>query len=87
MVLEPVLREVLTIAQQIVTNELPPNRGAAAIWRVLAEEDGEYPDELRVFVGLASEWQDNPDHRDAYAEDIRDEARSLIERHRSAEHS
>lgn len=87
MVLEPVLREVLTIAQRIVKNELPPYRGAAAIWRVLAEEEGGYPDELRVFVGLASEWQDNPKHRDAYAEDIRDEARALIERHGSPEPS
>lgn len=81
MVREPVLHEVLGVARQIVHNEVSPYKGAAAIWRVIAEEEGEYPRELRVFVGLASEWQDQPDYRDAYEQDIREEAQLLLEHH------
>lgn len=81
LVSEPVLREILAIAQRIVRGEITPYKGAAAIWSILAEEGNEYPEELRVFVGLASEWEDQPDHRDAYGEDIREEAQLLLERH------
>lgn len=81
MVREPLLREVLAVARKIVQNEVSPYQGAAAIWSALAEEEGEYPKELRVFVGLASEWQDQPDYRDAYEQDILDEAQLLLEHH------
>ena len=81
MVREPVLRAVLRIAGQIVHNEISPYEGAAGIWGVLAEMEGEYHEEFRIFVGLASEWQDQPDHRDAYEADIREEAQALLQRH------
>ncbi|MCP9492019.1 MAG: hypothetical protein MSC31_19410 [Solirubrobacteraceae bacterium MAG38_C4-C5] len=76
------IAEVLAIAEQIVRGDVEPYRGAAAIWARMAEEEGEYRDDLRVFVGLASEWQDHPHHRDALDGDIRDEARQLVERAR-----
>lgn len=78
---EPVFQEILSIAQKIVGEEIEPYKGAAAIWGLLAEEGCGYPEELRTFVGLASEWQDQPDHRDAYEADIVDEARLVLERH------
>jgi hypothetical protein len=45
----------------------------------MAEDDTEYPQELRVFVGLASQWKDRPEHRAALDADIREEARRVIE--------
>lgn len=76
----------ITIAQQILRGDVEPYQGAAAIWRQMAEDDAEYPAELRVFVGLASEWQDHPEHREALDNDIRDEARQLADRHRLQNH-
>ncbi len=34
---------------------------------------------LSVFAGLASEWEDDLVHRRDYEEDIRDEAKDLVE--------
>jgi hypothetical protein len=87
LVRESVLQKVLTIAREIVREEVSPYKGAAAIWSVLAEEEGEYPEDFRVFVGLASEWQDQPDHREAYEKDILEEAQLLLERHGSSDRS
>ena len=77
---DPLMQEALRVAEQIVRGDVEPYPGAAAIWGRMAEENGEYREELRVFVGLASEWQDHPEHRDALDGDIRDEARQLVER-------
>jgi len=77
---EPTDPAVLAIADQILTGEITPYRGAAEIWAALAEEPGEYPEHLKAFVGLASEWQDHPEQRDDLDAYIRDEARLLISR-------
>ena len=71
--------DVVVFARDIVVGKVDPYRGAAAIWARMAEDDEEYPQELRVFVGLASEWQDHPEHRAALDADIREEARRVIE--------
>jgi hypothetical protein len=72
-------------AAKIVSGTMTPYKGAAAIWAALAEEPGEYPEELRIFVGLASEWQDHPEHRSSLDDDILDEARKLLARDRPTE--
>jgi hypothetical protein len=41
-------------------------------------------DEFRVFVGMVSEIQDHAEHEAAYTADIREEAKSALERHPSA---
>ena len=51
--------EVREILQNVVDGEVEPDRGAAAIWAQLAEEPSEYPEELRIFVGLISECSDS----------------------------
>lgn len=74
-----VMDRAVEVARDILLEKIDPYRGAAAIWARMAEEDEEYPDSLRVFVGLASEWQDHPEHRDALEADIRDEARRIVD--------
>ena len=71
--------DVLAVADDIVLDRVEPYRGAAAIWARMAEEEADYPEALRVFVGLASEWQDHPEHRPALEADIREEAERVIE--------
>jgi len=73
------MADVLALASDIVLDRVQPYRGAAAVWARMAEEDEESPEVLRVFVGLASEWQDHPAHRSALDADIREEAQRLIE--------
>ncbi|HEY1861324.1 MAG TPA: hypothetical protein VGG61_13265, partial [Gemmataceae bacterium] len=66
-------------AREIIAGELSPYEGARKIWWELANE----PDSdrsLLIFVGLASEWEDVPQHRSQYETDIIDEARRLLER-------
>jgi hypothetical protein len=77
---DAVLREVLATARRIVACEVSPYRGAAHIWRLIAEQDYRGFEDLRIWAGLASEWQEHPEHRDALDADIRDEAQLLLDR-------
>jgi hypothetical protein len=55
------------------------------MWSLMAEAD--YPadaDEFRVFVGMVSEIQDDPEHEAAYSTDIRQEARAALARQSAA---
>ena len=66
-------------AELIVSGEVNPYDGAAWIWfkawdRVDREGD------LRIFIGLASEWDDHPDLRASIEEQIVDAAAELIRR-------
>lgn len=68
------------IAREVLDGTLTPYEGARRIWwRVYNEV--EQLGQLAVFVGLASEIEDddNPDHQAAYARDIIDECRALID--------
>jgi hypothetical protein len=75
--------EIRVILQNVVDGNIPPDRGAAAIWAQLAEEPGEYPEKLRVFIGLISEWQDHAEQREALEADIREEAQTWLDAHPS----
>jgi hypothetical protein len=39
------------------------------------------PDDLRVFIGLISEWQDHPPQRQEIEADIREEAAKWLDSH------
>ena len=77
---DAVREQVLRVTKQIVDGLIHPYHGAAEIWALVTEPGRDYPDEYLPFVGLASEWQDQPDLRDAYEQDIRDEAAAFIRR-------
>lgn len=51
---------------------------------MMTEGEGEYREYLRIFVGLANEWQDHLHHRPALELDIRDEALKLVDRTRGS---
>jgi hypothetical protein len=70
-------------ARQIVFGSMTPYDGARNIWwnvanRVMQEK--EIWNQLRIFVGLASEYEDYPPGRPEFERQIRDEAKRLIER-------
>lgn len=58
------------IAEQIVGGSREPADGARMIWWKVANRVPQLEDRLAVFVGLASEWDDNPHHRSEYDKDI-----------------
>jgi hypothetical protein len=61
------------IARQLNQGMLEPVDAARAMWKVaLLAPASEV--ELRVYIGLASEWDDDADHRDLYDEEIRSRA-------------
>lgn len=70
----------LDISEQIVAGTLDPYAGAVRIWVAVREADDENLEELSGFIGMASEWQDDPSHRELIAGDIREEALNLLDR-------
>ena len=77
------VQDLVNTAQRILAGEITPYRGAAHIWRVMAEANYEGYEDLRVWVGLASEWQEHPEDRELLDGDIRDAARDLVGRYPS----
>lgn len=71
----------VTIAREyawsIAEGRVSPYEGARRIWWQLANEPGADPS-LGIFVGLASEWEDSPEHRPACEAAIIEEARELV---------
>jgi hypothetical protein len=66
-----------TWAQAIVSGELTPYQGSRLIWTNAAIEL-DYRQELNGFVGLASEWEDQPEFRAEDEQDMRKEARRFL---------
>ncbi len=66
-------------ARQIVDGTIEPGRGAAWLWRE-AESRAEPEGDLRVFVALASELEDHPEHAQYYGTEIVREAAALLAR-------
>jgi hypothetical protein len=78
------LPRALYYARRIVSGYLTPYEGARRIWLEIANEYMDKPaiwDELRIFVHLATEWDDRPAERAQLEQEIRDEARKLVTRH------
>ena len=67
------------IASEIVKGTIRPYEGARQIWWKIYVR---FPDleELVVFVGCASEWEDDRRHREDYERDIVEESRKLLSR-------
>lgn len=64
------------VAEDIVAGRVAPYEGARQIW---TEVYVQVPTlvELRPFVGLASEWEDDPAHREELARTIVEESKRL----------
>ena len=69
------------IAIQITSGEVLPYQGARTIWTSIVQREPDLEKELRPFIGLASEWEDDPASRESYEHQIRDEARELTRRY------
>lgn len=68
-------------AQQILAGEFTPCEGARHIWREVANQyshDDELWKRYSIFVGLASQWEDEPSGRVEYERRIREEAQRLL---------
>jgi hypothetical protein len=72
-------RLVRHVATQIVDGRIAPYEGASWIWHH-AYHRVEREGDLRVFVGLASEWDDQPNARPNYERQIIDEAEIVLAR-------
>ena len=66
-------------AAGIVDGTIAPYEGARLIWWEGWNRFGR-PGDLTPFVGLASQWEDDPDRRPRYEQDIVDHARRLLGR-------
>jgi hypothetical protein len=65
------------VAQEIVDLSVAPIAGARTLWQLARKVPTVEPD-LRIFIGLASEWDDDAPSRRAYEADIVSAARELI---------
>jgi len=66
-----------SIAEEVVSGSLKPYEGAKQIWGRVYVRNPKL-DALKVFVGLASEYEDDPQNRDAYQRDIVRECQLLV---------
>ena len=66
-----------SIAHDVLSGSVKPYDGAKRIWGLYAKNPN-LPG-LRPFVGLASEYEDDPQNRGAYENEISKACRSLIE--------
>jgi hypothetical protein len=71
-------RLAMETCQDIVSGRISPYEGARKIWWEIWDADRNL-DHLRVFVGLASEYEDDHTHRSEYSNDILQEARRMLE--------
>jgi len=67
-----------SIAGQLADGQLEPIEAARAIWKVAVLAPASEA-VLRPFIGLASEWDDDPENRDVYDEEIRSLALSVAD--------
>lgn len=65
------------IAHDIISGKIEPEEGAHRIWWEIWE-DYRLLDMLTPFAGMASEYDDCPEHRDAYTQDIIDYSNEFL---------
>ena len=70
---DAVFARAVAVANEILQGNVAPYDGAKALWRIRSQL-AELEEALRVFVGLASEWDDSPSTRTAHERDIVAEA-------------
>lgn len=62
---DALIRRAVAIANSILQGEIEAHRGAQRLWEIHNAVVG-LDDDLLAFVGLASEWEDQPEYRDDY---------------------
>ena len=71
-------------AFEMLAGTLTPYEGSRLIWHnswdTLDRQQEGQADDLVPFIGLASEWEDDPEHRAEYEQDMLAEARALLAR-------
>jgi hypothetical protein len=65
-------------ARELSQGNITPIQAAENIWRIARLAPAAEP-RLRQFIGLASEWEDDPASRELYEEEIRAEAGKLAD--------
>ena len=65
------------IAQEVLRGTIAPYEGAKQIWHEVYTRIPELK-ELKLFVGLASEYEDDPKHREDYQRQIVEECEKLV---------
>jgi len=72
------LSNARSIAAAILAGDVSPYEGARQIW---ADVYTRFPElkQLRVFVGCASEYEDNETHRDEYSRRIVEESTNVLD--------
>ena len=66
---DALIEDAVGVANSILQGETDPYRGAKRLWAVEVELAA-VEEDLRVFAGLASEWEDAPNQRDGYEREI-----------------
>jgi hypothetical protein len=66
---DALVERAVAIANSILQGETDPYRGAKQLWSINLALMG-LDEDLRVFVGLGSEWEDVPKQRGAYEREI-----------------
>lgn len=74
---EAALSVAAEVAEQVRQGLVPPVEGARSIWALARQVPGVEP-QLRPFIGLASEWEDDEHDRASYDADIVEAANQLI---------
>jgi hypothetical protein len=77
--IDAVYARVVACANAVLQGTRTPYEGAKELWLLSSEVD-RLADALRAFVALASEWEEDPENRIAYENDIRIEAERLRRR-------
>ena len=74
---EAALSYAREVAGDVLNGAIAPYEGARKIW---GEVYTRFPElkELTLFVGLASEYEDDEKHRDSYARQIVEECKALL---------
>lgn len=69
---------VTDISRRLGEGDLEPIEAARMIWKV-ARRAPSSEEQLRLFIGLASQWEDDSSHRSEYEDEIRARALRLAE--------
>ncbi len=75
---EAAMRLSVEVARAIASGSITPDRGAREIWSIVRSVPKEQLPELDTFVYGASEWDERPEARDAFAKGIISAAHDLL---------
>jgi hypothetical protein len=76
---EEILTSATEIAKNILQGRITARRGATDIWLLSAENHDKCFEELKRFIGVASQWSETPQFESEFTEDVRQAAQDLIE--------